>query len=70
MVQKVFGICEAKNGTETDELVPEQVGTKDFGKSRSGFRSVRMAASRQMRQEPGGFKDKREESRERSIRGF
>ena len=25
MVQKVFGICEAKNGTETDELL--QVGT-------------------------------------------
>ena len=26
MVQKVFGICEAKNGTETDELL--QTGTK------------------------------------------
>ena len=25
MVQKVFGICEAKNGTETDELL--QTGT-------------------------------------------
>ena len=34
MVQKVFGICEAKNGAEADELCCrlEKMGTKEFSK--------------------------------------
>ena len=33
MAQKVFGICEAKNGPKLMNCCkPEQVGTKEYGK--------------------------------------
>ena len=34
LAQEMFGMCEAKNGTEINELLqgPEQVGTKEHGK--------------------------------------
>ena len=44
MVQKVFGICEAKNGTETDEL----------------YKSVRMVGSWQRRRGIEGQKKREE----------
>ena len=31
MVQKMLGICEAKNGSKADKLMHAGTGTKDFG---------------------------------------
>ena len=56
MVQKVFGIREAKNGTETDEVL--QIRTD--GHQRIFAKNV---------EDAGGSKDKREKPRERSIGG-
>ena len=44
-----------------------QVGTKEYGKM---LKRIQMVASRQRRQEAAVLKDKREELREKSIRGF
>ena len=71
MVQKVFGICEAKNGTETDELL--QAGTK--GHRRIGKMMKRIQILEEGRVPAKETKDWRIEGekkklRERSIRGW
>ena len=66
-----FGICEAKNGTEADELL--QAGkdghTGIWQHAEKNSNSRRRQTSQQRRQQIGELKDKRKESRERSIRG-
>ena len=69
MVQKVFGICEAKNGTETDDLL--QTGTDGHQRI---WQDVEENSNTRGRKSPsqggkkiGGSKGKRKESREGSI---
>ena len=49
---------------------PEQMGTKEYGKMLKLITSLRMAGSRQRREEAGRLKDEREDLRGKSIRGF
>ena len=72
MVWKMVRIREAKNGTQTDELL--QAGTDGYPRAwqnvEKEFNSWKMEGFQQRRQETGGLKDKREESQEKNIRGF
>ena len=72
VVQKVFWMCEAKNGTETDELLQARAGghQRVWQNVKADSGPQRMVGSRQRSQENGGLKDKREESQEKNIRGF
>ena len=49
---------------------PEQVGTKEHGKMLKLIQVLEYGGSWQRRQEARGLKDKREEIREKRIRGF
>ena len=49
---------------------PEQMGTKEYGKMLKMIQVLEMVGSWQRRQEAEGLKDKRQELREKSIRGF
>ena len=68
----MFGMCEAKNGTETDELL--QAGAdghqRVWQNAEENSKSLKTVGSQQRKQETVGSKDKRKESRERSIRGL
>ena len=59
--RKMFGPCEAENGTQIDELLakPEHVGTKEHGKMiKHNSDSRRTAGFLPKRQEIGRLKDK------------
>ena len=68
----MFGICEAKNGTEIDELLQtracrhQRVWQNDLSRSRS----LRMAGSRRRRQETGRLKDKINNDEKRVSEAF
>ena len=69
MVQKVFGICEAKNATETFELLQ----TETNGYHRIWQNDEKSKLWKTVESQPGMQKrieGKRKESRERSIRGW
>ena len=72
MVQEMFWLREAKNGAETDELL--QTGTDGHPRV---WQNVQEDPSLGRRQDPGNgrkklehWRTKREELREKSIRGF
>ena len=71
MVQKVFGICEAKNGIETNELLQtEQMGTKECGKMLKRIQPLEEGRVQQRMQKIGELRERRKEFQERSTRGF